>query len=156
LDQPLNRIEPAFHTLPAKLQADFTSMGLPPAEAEKKLAARKAYQKLVLQLHQAGVPIVAGTDMLIPGYTLYRELELYVAAGLTTWEALQCATITPARVMGLLTTTGTLAKGKDADIILVDGDPVSNISDIRKVSLVLTQGRVYNPTEVHQTIGFER
>ncbi|MBT1710144.1 amidohydrolase family protein [Fulvivirgaceae bacterium PWU5] len=156
LDQPLNRIEPAFQTLPAKLQADFTSMGLPPAEAEKKIPAQKVYQKLVFQLHQAGIPIVAGTDMLIPGYTLYRELELYVAAGLTTWEALQCATITPARVMGLSTTTGTLEKGKDADIILVDGDPVSNISDIRRVSLVLTRGRLYNPSEVHQTIGFGR
>jgi len=156
LDQPLDRIEPAFHTLPAKLRADFTSMGLPPAEAEKRLATQKAYQKFVFQLHQAGVPIVAGTDMLIPGYTLYRELELYVAAGLTTWEALQCATVTPARVMGLSATTGTLAAGKDADIILVDGDPVSNISDIRKVSLVLTRGQIYNPVEVHQSIGFER
>jgi imidazolonepropionase-like amidohydrolase len=88
-DQPLTGIEPAFNTLPSKLQADFTNMGLPPAEALKKVAVQKGYKELVFQLYKAGVPVVAGTDMMIPGYTLYRELELYVAAGLTPLQALQ-------------------------------------------------------------------
>jgi imidazolonepropionase-like amidohydrolase len=153
-DQPLTSIEPAFKTLPAKIQTDFTNMGLPPAEASKKRAIQKGYQQLVFQLYKAGVPIVAGTDMMIPGYTLYRELEAYVAAGLTPLQALQCATITPARVMGLLSKTGSLVKGKDADIILVDGNPLTNISDIRKVSLVFKGGNLYNSAELHHTIDF--
>jgi hypothetical protein len=154
LNKPLDSIEPAFNTLPEKLQADFISMGLPPADALKRMPVIKGYHRLVFQLYKAGVPIVAGTDMLIPGYSLYRELEMYVAAGLTPLEALQCATITPAKVMGRSSTTGSLTKGKDADIILVDGNPLTNISDIRKVSLVLKAGRSYDPTELHHMIGF--
>jgi imidazolonepropionase-like amidohydrolase len=154
LDQSMRKIEPAFNTLPKKLQDDFTSMGLPPSLAIKKIPILRGWQMLVFQLYKAGVPIVAGTDMAIPGYTLYRELELYVAAGLTPLEALQSATSTPARVMGLSSATGSLSKGKAADIILVDGDPLTKISDIRNVSLVMKAGRLYNSIELHQTIGF--
>ncbi len=154
LHQSMETIEPAFNTLPATLQGVFTSMGLPSTEAIRKVPVLKGYQKLIFQLYKAGVPIVAGTDMIIPGYSLYRELELYVAAGLTPLEALQCATTTPAWVMGLLSSTGSLKKGKDADIILVDGNPLTQISDIRKISLILKAGRLYDPAELRRMIGF--
>jgi len=153
-NQPFEQIEPAFKTLPASIQADFNGIGLPPAEAVKKIEQQTGYKQLVYQLYKAGVPIVAGTDMMIPGYSLYRELEAYVAAGLTPLQALQCATSTPARVMGMASTSGSLAKGKDADIILVDGDPLTNISDIRKVSHVFKAGRLYDPAALHHLIGF--
>ena len=84
---------------------------------------RKSFDKmvgLVGRLHKAGVRIVAGTDGY--GLELVRELELYQQAGLTNAEALQTATIVPARMTGMDDRTGSIAKGKTADMILVDGD----------------------------------
>ena len=84
---------------------------------------RKSFDKmvgLVGRLHEAGVRIVAGTDGY--GLELVRELELYQQAGLTNAEALQTATIVPARMTGMDDRTGSIATGKTADIILVDGD----------------------------------
>lgn len=154
LDQLVSNFEPGFSMIPAELQGDIASIGLSPAEAIKKVAVLKGYQDLTSKLHKAGVPMVAGTDMIIPGYSLYRELELYVAAGFTPLAALRSATLTPAKVMGLSLKTGSLTKGKDADIILVNGNPLTNISDIRKVSLVIKAGKIYDPDELHQMIGF--
>ena len=71
-------------------------------------------------LHRAGVPIVAGTDQTVPGYSLYREIELYVQAGFTPMEAIQAATIVPARVMGVDKELGTVEAGKRADVIILD------------------------------------
>lgn len=105
-------------------------------------------------MYDKGIPVVAGTDMGMPGYSLYRELELYVEAGLTPMQALTTATITPAQVMNRATTTGSLTIGKDADLILVDANPLENISNIRKVSLVVKEGKVYQPKKLHAMVGF--
>ena len=88
------------------------------------------------RMYRAGVPLVAGTDGL-PGFTLQRELELYVQAGLTPSEVLQIATYNGAKYARVLDDRGIIAPGKRADLILVDGDPTQNISDIRKVALVI-------------------
>jgi imidazolonepropionase-like amidohydrolase len=74
------------------------------------------------------VPIVAGTDQAVPGHSLHREIELYVRAGFTPLEAIQAATIVPARAMGLDKETGTVEVGKRADLILVAGNPLEDIS----------------------------
>ena len=91
-------------------------------------------QQVVEALHKAGIPIVPGSDTGLPGYGLLRELELYVQAGFTPLEAIQSATIVSARAMRLDSELGTVEIGKRADLILVDGDPLTNISDLRKVS----------------------
>ena len=83
---------------------------------EKELA-------IVGALHRAGIPIVAGTDQAVPGYSLHREIELYVQAGFTPMEAIQAATIVRARAMGLEKESGTVEKGKRGDLILVNGNP---------------------------------
>ena len=111
---------------------------------------------LVKVLYDQGTPIVAGTDMGIPGYSLDRELELYVEAGLTPAEALQTATIIPARVMKIDNTYGSIAEGKQADIILVNGDPLTTIRDIRKVTTVIKKGKIYDPVKLHQLVGFKQ
>ena len=74
------------------------------------------------------MPIVAGTDQAVPGHSLHREIELYVRAGFTPLEAIQAATIVPARAMGLDKETGTVEVGKRADLILVAGNPLEDIS----------------------------
>ncbi len=102
---------------------------------------RKSFAKmvgLVGRLHKAGVRIVAGTDGY--GLELVRELELYQEAGLTNAEALQTATIVPARMTGMDDRIGSIAAGKTADIILVDGDVSRDLTKLRRVETVFLDG----------------
>ncbi|HEY4334850.1 MAG TPA: amidohydrolase family protein, partial [Puia sp.] len=149
-------MEPAFATLPQPLQVLFVTMGMPPAQAEKYNAYFKDMEKQVKVLHDKGVPIVAGTDMGFPGYSVARELELYVEAGLTPLEALRTATVVPALVMKQAGVSGSLMAGRAADIIIVDGDPLHQIRDIRKVKMVIKDGKIYNPTRLHEMAGFSK
>ena len=109
---------------------------------------------LIGLLHRAGVTLVAGTDQSVPGHSLHRELELYVQAGLTPMEAIQAATIVPARAMKRDADLGTVAAGKRADLIVVDGDPLADIRTLRRVTLVLAGGRAYEPARLWQSVGF--
>ncbi|HEX4649219.1 MAG TPA: amidohydrolase family protein, partial [Steroidobacteraceae bacterium] len=104
---------------------------------------------------RAGVPLEAGTDG-IAGFTLHRELELYVRAGLSPAEALQVATWNGARFTGRLTDLGSIEPRKRADLVLVDGDPTRNISDIRRISLVMKDGVIYFPAAVYEAVGVRR
>ena len=113
-------------------------------------------RQLVKTLYDAGVPIVAGTDMGFPGFSVYRELELYVEAGLTPAQAIKTGTIIPAQVMGLDKKAGSIAAGKNADIIIVDGNPLNNIRDIRNVRVVIKAGKVYDPSTLHKMVGFSK
>jgi len=152
----ITNLEPAYNTLPPPLQTLFKNMGMEPANAAKFQPLMQSMVTSVKKLYDAGVIIVAGTDMGFPGYSLDRELELYVSAGLTPAQAIKTATIAPAQAMGIDKQTGSVEAGKQADIILVDGDPLKNISDIRKVSVVIKAGRVYDPVVLHRMVGFAR
>jgi len=102
---------------------------------------RKSFDKMVGvvgRLHKAGVRIVAGTDGY--GLELVRELELYEQAGLTNAEAVQTATIVPARMTGMDARVGSIAKGKTADIILVEGDVSKDVRNLRHVKTVFLDG----------------
>jgi hypothetical protein len=119
---------------------------------------RASYQRMLElfgRLHAAGVPLVAGTDSLA-GFMLHRELELYVRAGVPAGEALRIATENGARYAGVLADRGTVERGKRADLILVDGDPTRNISDIRNVSYVLKDGVGFSPAAIYEAIGIRR
>lgn len=152
----ITNMEPAFYTLPLPLQALFKNMGMPPANAARFKPMFQDMEKLVKVLHDKGVILVAGTDMGFPGYSVDRELELYVEAGLTPLEAIQTATIIPARAMKQETVSGSIEAGKQADLILVDGDPLQHIRDIRHVTTVIKGGEVYDPGTLHRLAGFSR
>ena len=109
-------------------------------------------QLMTRALHDAGVPIVAGTDDLA-GFGLHRELELYAGAGIPAPRVLQIATLGSARVMKKDKELGSIAPGKLADLILVDGDPSKNISDIRKVQVVIKDGTRFVVSELDQALG---
>ncbi|HEY6179289.1 MAG TPA: amidohydrolase family protein, partial [Kofleriaceae bacterium] len=96
---------------------------------------------------QRGIPIVAGTDN-VAGLSLPHELELYVEAGIPTTEVLSLATIGAARVMGEDRTSGSIAVGKRADLVLVDGDPTRDIAVVRRTDVVVCRGIVYDPAEL--------
>jgi len=101
------------------------------------------------------VTVVAGTDQAIPGHSLHRELELYVEAGFTPMEAIQAATLVPARAMGREKDLGTVSAGKWADLILVDGDPLTDIRALRRIVSVVAAGRIYDPADLWRSVGFE-
>jgi imidazolonepropionase-like amidohydrolase len=103
-------------------------------------------------MHKAGVPIVAGTDG--AGMELVRELELYVQGGMTPAEALATATIVPARNVGVDSRSGSIAVGKDADLLLVDGDPEKNIGDLRHVDKVVLKGALLDGDALRKEAGF--
>jgi imidazolonepropionase-like amidohydrolase len=105
-------------------------------------------------LHKAGVTIVAGTDQAVPGHSLHRELELYVMAGFTPMEAIQAATIVPARVMKRDRELGTVEVGKRADFILVDGDPLVDIRALRRIAVVVFAGHGYDPGKLWKSADF--
>ena len=98
------------------------------------------------EMHRAGVPLMTGTDigapLLVPGFSLHDELALLVRdAGMTPLQALQAATLTPARVMGLADETGTVEAGKRADLVLLDADPLADIRNTRRIHAVVANGR---------------
>ncbi|MGN8071807.1 amidohydrolase family protein [Mucilaginibacter sp. 22184] len=156
LKDDITLLEPAFYNLPMPLQALFKNMGEEPEQANKFKPLFASLKQAVKKLYDAGVPIVAGTDMGFPGYSLDRELELYVEAGLTPAQAIKTATIIPAAVMKMDKQTGSVEAGKQADLVIIDGDPVKNIRDIRNVSVVIKGGRIYDPVKLHQMVGFAK
>jgi imidazolonepropionase-like amidohydrolase len=155
LDHPISGFEPGILKVAPELKEGLETMGVPPPKAEQSAATFRAMETTVRVLHQAGVPIVAGTDQAVPGFSLDREIELYVQAGFTPMEAIQAATVVPARAMGMEKDSGTIEVGKRADVILVDGNPLENISDIRKVSAVFATGKMYQPSALWSSVGFK-
>jgi cytosine/adenosine deaminase-related metal-dependent hydrolase len=111
-----------------------------------------AMLRLLKALYDAGVTIIPGTDALA-GYTLHHELELYAKAGIAPAEVLRMATLTSAQVMGVNKDRGVVASGKIADMILVDGNPTQNISDIRNIQTVIKSGKVYDPVAIEKVLG---
>ena len=109
---------------------------------------------LIKVLYDKGITLVAGTDMGFPGYSLPRELELYVQSGLTPLQAIQTATITPAKVMGMDKITGSVKIGKQANLLILDANPLTEIRNIRRVNLVIKDGQQYNPHVLHKMVGF--
>ncbi len=145
--------EPGILKSPFVLDSKFRGMGgnTTADQMHERLAQSLA---VIGALHRAGVTIVPGSDTGLVGYGLHREIELYVEAGMTPLEAIQSATVVSARAMGLDKETGTIEMGKRADLILVDGNPLADIRDLRKVSRVIVNGRVYDPAKLWESVGF--
>ena len=142
--------------LPPAIQRGLhsNSMDVTAANVERFRASYAKMLAMVGRLYRAGVPLVAGTDD-TAGFTLHRELELYVKAGIPAAEALRIATWNGAKYTGLLDQLGSVTRGKRADLLLVDGDPSQNISDIRHIALVMKDGVVFYPSEIYPAIGIE-
>jgi len=152
---PLDQLEPGVDHVAPQLHEALDS---PPAAADKAAVATAEWQALVSSLrtlHAAGIPIVAGTDQCIPGYSLHREMEIYVQAGFTPLEALQSATIVAARALGVEKESGSLEAGKRGDVLLLDADPLADIHNSRKVWRTVAAGAVYDPAPLWTSVGFK-
>jgi cytosine/adenosine deaminase-related metal-dependent hydrolase len=140
--------------MPAQIRRGFLYGGLEvPAEMDQRF--RDSFQqmlKMTKAVYDSGIPIVAGTDALA-GFSLHRELELYEQAGIPAAKVLQMATLGAARIMKRDQEVGTIAAGKLADMIVVEGDPVSSIGDVRKVRTVIKDGVLYQTSDLYHAIG---
>jgi imidazolonepropionase-like amidohydrolase len=146
---------PFVGTLPPTTERGFRLGGfaVPKDLTRADYRASFAMMKTVLAaMHRAKVPIVAGTDGV--GVELVRELEIYVEAGLTPTEALATATIQPARLLNVEDRTGSIAVGKAADLVLVDGDPSKRIGDLRNTRVVMMDGKMMDADALRKAAGF--
>jgi len=146
----ISSFEPGFAKLPPQyanhLNQDLGMAGI---------NGLPTFLAVVGALHKAGLSVVTGTDVIVPAHSLHRELELFVKAGFTPMEAIQAATIVPARVMKVDRYVGTIEMGKRADLVLLDANPLEAISNIRKGRLVVVRGRVYECARLWQVAGFK-
>jgi len=142
--------------LPPQVRRGLLTGGLPVPEGmdQQYRASFQALLHMVKRLYDEGIPIVAGTDSLA-GFSLHRELELYAQAGIPPARVLQLATLGCARIMKKDSQLGSVSPGKLADLILIDGDPLSNISDVRKVRIVIKNGVMFRTSEIDSEIGIK-
>jgi imidazolonepropionase-like amidohydrolase len=140
--------------MPAQIRRGFLYGGLavPEGQDQRYKDSFQQMLKMAKAFYDAGIPIVAGTDSLA-GFSLHRELVLYEAAGIPAPKVLQLATLGAARVMKLDKELGSIAPGKLADVILVDGDPAAHIADIYKVKTVVKDGVVYQAADLDRALG---
>jgi imidazolonepropionase-like amidohydrolase len=152
---PFSQFEPGAAKLPSELSAPINNTGVPPEQAAFGQASIDLYLRIIGALHKEGLDIVAGTDQVVPGHSVRRELELYVKAGFTPMEAIQAATVVPARIMKVNGQVGTVEVGKAADLILVDGNPLEDISNLRNTRFVVTNGKIFDCSKLWTSVGFK-
>ena len=123
---------------------------------EKFWANFTALQKLTKEFHGAGVRLLAGTDAMnpsvVPGFSLHDELRELVAAGLTPFEALKTATANPAEFLKAGTEFGTVGEGRRADLILVDHNPLDDVSFVSRRVGVMIRGRWLPQSEIQKRL----
>jgi imidazolonepropionase-like amidohydrolase len=145
---------PYVGAVPPAVEREFKSGGLQPPEGLSRERMRASFARMreaIREIHRRGIPIIAGTDGI--GHELIRELELYVEAGLSPADALATATIAPARVFGWDDRTGSIKAGKLAELNLVEGDPEARIGDLRRVVMVMRDGRLMDAAALRAALG---
>lgn len=127
-----------------------------PPSAERRARYVEARNRIVRAIHQAGGRILAGSDspefFLVYGWTLHRELESLVEAGLPPFAALEAATRNPAEWLGTLAESGTIEPGKRADLVLLDANPLDDIRNTQRIAGVMRAGRWYPAPELSRMI----
>ena len=152
LDLPFDRVDwdQAFSLMPITTQKDWSRQIQAQRQQNESAKPNTEFAEwslfLVGLMKKQGVPIGAGTDtpigFAIPGYSLHAELEMLVRAGLSPMEALSAATLEPARYFSLENSMGSIDAGKKADMILLDKNPLDNISHTKSITHVISQGRI--------------
>lgn len=143
-----------YEHLPVTVARGFKKawMDIKPEERDAYNKSADAMVDMVKKLHDSGVTVVPGTDS-IAGFTLHRELILYSQGGISNADVLKLATITSAEVVGNEENVGSIEEGKQADLVFIDGNPLEDMNDIRKVALVIKGQNLYKPDEIYEEIG---
>jgi imidazolonepropionase-like amidohydrolase len=152
---PISAFQPDVVKIPPPLNRLFANAGTAGIDSAVARARVERGLRIVKALHDAGVPVVVGTDEGIPGHSVHREIELYAEAGLTPLKALQAATIVPARAMFMDTVLGTIQRGKRADLVVLNANPLDDIRNIRKVRWTIRGGKIYDTASLWRSVRFE-
>jgi len=144
--------EKTWKSMTEQVKADFNTDDL----ATRKKFLEKELE-VVQMLHKAGVPFLAGTDTpsgvyIFPGFSLHEELQRFVAAGFSPLEALQTATLNPARFFQMEDQLGTVATGKIADLVLLDANPLADIANTQKIAAVFVNGRYLSRADLQKIL----
>jgi hypothetical protein len=149
-DAPDYERSPEMKYVPAAFRAALHEHWAPgPFEEERAFALA-----VVRRLHERGAGLLLGTDayLTVPGFSALQELGLFVRAGLTTYEALQTATINAARALHEQDTVGTVDVGKRADLLLLQGNPLTDVANVRRLVGVTLRGRWLPQSELQSRL----
>jgi imidazolonepropionase-like amidohydrolase len=162
IDDPKLRSDPRLKYMPAQIRTSWdpaTDSRFRQRTAEDFELARVVFKKnleLIGMMRRAGVEFIAGTDTLnpycFPGFSLHNELDLLVQAGLTPMEALQAATFNPARFLGKEKELGTVERGKIADLVLLEANPLQDINNTKRINAVVMGGRLITKAELGEML----
>ncbi len=126
----------------------------PSAERREKFVDLR--RKITLNLYQEDVPLMAGSDspewFLVPGFSIHNELEEFVESGLKPFAALQTATVNPAKYLGVLHKTGTVEVNKEADLIILNENPMEKIGNTRTILAVINNGVLYDTEAIRNLL----
>jgi imidazolonepropionase-like amidohydrolase len=147
---PLTKYAPAAwkdRTWPMFTKDILKDMDTDPAPVRERFTQMEL--EIVNKMQHAGVPLLAGTDTaagvhVFPGFSLHEELEFFVKAEFTPLEALQTATLNPAKFLGLEADLGTVEKGKIADLVVLDANPLDDIHNTQKIHAVVLAGKFFS------------
>jgi imidazolonepropionase-like amidohydrolase len=158
LDNPAFTDDPRLKYMPRQVREQWNPANDPRvatrSKADYDLDRRlfRKYMEIIPAMKKAGVEFLAGTDVLnpfaFPGFSLHDELDLLVEAGLTPAEALRTATIAPARFLHDEAANGSVAAGKNADLVLLDANPLERISNTQRIAAVVSRGRYLDRGEL--------
>lgn len=148
--------KPDFNFIPANIKAErwetrnhFWKNPPPQASRDRYVAVRR---KITGELWKNGVKLMAGSDspewFLVQGVSIHDELETFVSCGLTPWAAIETATVNPSRYLGFDSRTGTITKGKEADLLLLDKNPLEDIRNTRSINSIFNGGKYYSKADV--------
>jgi enamidase len=156
---PGRPVPPGLDLLAPELKEQFERVHARVAGNQQSLYGKLLPKAMALEraFAKAGGLLVAGTDPtgaggVIPGYSNHRQLELLVEAGFTPLEAISIGTLNGAKYLGRDARIGTIDVGKQADLVVVDGDPSQTISDVRRVETVFKQGVGYDPAKLRDSV----
>ncbi len=111
-----------------------------------------AQEKMLLALNESGVPLLSGTDVpmavIVPGFSLHDELETMADVGLSPYDVLKASTYNPALYLGELDEVGTVEVGKRADLVLLEGNPLENIANTRRIAGTMVRGRYFDRADL--------
>jgi len=149
--RPFSEIEPSVTRLPLELAVILNNSGISQDREERAAIALQTALDTTKILHDASIPILAGSDQVVPGSSLHRELELLVRAGLTPIEAIRAATKNPKEVLGV-TDSGVIAAGQRADLVVLDANPLDDIRNIRRVRWTVIGGSVLDSNQLWKLV----
>lgn len=160
IEEPVCQDNPDLMFIPPSLKSFLAPKKDPRGRSAEQLKQSqnelKVLFKIVRMMQEEEVPIIAGTDVLnpfcLPGFSLHDELRLMVDAGLTPAQALRTATINPAKYMNRLNELGSVAIGKQADLVLLDANPLEDISNTKKIVAVFLRGKLLDRKELNQRL----